>query len=431
VEIPKDSKKFFITSDNPVAFIGKGTELQARYFVYPFDTGKKYSSVDEDGRIMTYREQENFILPNYADFEKKSFDLFLPIDPKLGLWLHDNKQLPDQILLPLQDKDVCFFWHHTISSADEKIYTSEITDELQTFMGNGVFFKNTIEVCPTRESRAYDYFMKYVCGIEGNYTCEDFEREMKNKKCWDVACVNITVPGSRGGIKFCVYSLKGDVSTHRIALSKEKRPAWEQKLKTLGLIVLFAPVQTNGVGSHGRKWVSNKEDFHVNLIFYCDQILPFSQIAAYTACQLLARETYQPEYFRIRWPNDVMVGHWFYGWQNFKKIGGCLTAVRKEEARYWVTVGVGINYNLEDFSNIDQPTISVKSFLNSFGRNHKSYRENDFTRDELFQSVQKFAELFLNNLAFVQKLGLAKFYDKEDPFWQFGSESYWLYLGQR
>ncbi len=217
-------------------------------------------------------------------------------------------------------------------------------------------------------------------------------------------------------------------STHQSALSKENRPVWAQKLKTNKLIVLFASLQTNGIGSHGRKWVSDKEDFHVNLIFYCDQILPFSQIAAYTACQLLARETMQTERFKMKWPNDVMVED-FDG--ILKKIGGCLTAVRNEGTRYWVTVGIGINYNLEDFSNIDQPTASVKSFLNSFPKGHGLYREKDFTRDELFQSVQCFAELFWKNLALVQKNGLKVFYNEEKLFYRFGSKHYWLYLGQK
>lgn len=216
-------------------------------------------------------------------------------------------------------------------------------------------------------------------------------------------------------------------STHQSALSKKNRPIWAKELKTHELLVLFAPVQTNGIGSHGRKWISDKEDFHVNLIFYCDKILPFSQIAAYTAYRVLARETGQAERFKIRWPNDVMVED-FDG--ILKKIGGCLTAVRKEGARYWVTVGIGINYNLEDFSTIDQPTASVKSFLNSLPKKCGLYRENDFTRDKLFQSVQRFAELFLKNLALVQKNGLAAFYGKESPLEQFGSKHYWLYLGQ-
>lgn len=217
-------------------------------------------------------------------------------------------------------------------------------------------------------------------------------------------------------------------STHQVALSEANQPVWAQKLKNHNLIVLFAPLQTNGIGSHGRKWVSDKEDFHVNLIFYCGQILPFSQIAAYTACQLLARETMQTERFKIKWPNDTMVED-FGG--DFKKIGGCLTAVRKEDSHYWVTVGIGINYNLEDFSNIDQPTASVKSFLNSFPKEHGLYHKRDFTRDELFQSVQSFAELFLKNLALIQQKGLATFYNEEDLEYRFGSKHYWLYLGQK
>ena len=216
-------------------------------------------------------------------------------------------------------------------------------------------------------------------------------------------------------------------STHQVALSEANRPVWAQKLKTNKLIVFFAPRQTNGIGSHGRKWVSDKEDFHVNLIFYCDQILPFSQIAAYTACQLLARETRQTQRFKIKWPNDVMV-EYLNG--DFKKIGGCLTAVRKEGSCFWVTIGVGLNYNLEDFSNIDQPTASVKSFLNSFPKGHGLYRESDFTEDELRRSVHHFAKLFWKNLALVREKGLEAFYDKENPLDQFGSKHYWLYLGQ-
>ena len=215
-------------------------------------------------------------------------------------------------------------------------------------------------------------------------------------------------------------------STHAYALEHD----WAEALKSNRHIVLFAPLQTNGIGSHGRKWVSDKEDFHVNLIFYTDKILPFSQIAAYTACQLLAWETSQPKCFKIIWPNYVMVED-FDGWQNFKKIGGCLTAVRKEDSRYWITVGIGINYNLEDFSNIDQPTASVKSFLNSLPKERKLYREKDFTEDELRRSVYHFAQLFWKNLALVREKGLAAFYDKEDLFCRFDSKNYWLYLGQK
>lgn len=180
-------------------------------------------------------------------------------------------------------------------------------------------------------------------------------------------------------------------STHQSAFFEANRPVWAQKLKTHELLVLFAPLQTDGIDSHGRKWVSDKEDFHVNLIFYTDKILPFSQIAAYTACQLLARETRQTERFKMKWPNDVMVEDWN---GDFKKIGGCLTAVRNESSRFWVTIGVGLNYNLEDFSNIDQPTASVKSFLNSLHKKCGLYHENDFTRDELFQSVRCFGNCF-------------------------------------
>ena len=223
-------------------------------------------------------------------------------------------------------------------------------------------------------------------------------------------------------------------SSHQYALEYD----WAENLKNCNFFVLFAPKQTDGIGSHGRKWISNKEDFHINLIFYADQILPFSQIAAYTACQLLERDTMQINRFKIRWPNDIMVKD-FDGC--FKKIGGCLTTVRNEGTRFWVTVGVGINYNLEDFSDIDQPTASVKSFLNLLceksqlyerkGQLHFERFENDFTKDELFQSIRDFVKLWTKNILLIQQNSLSAFYGEDDPTYSFSSKHYWLYCGQK
>ena len=43
-------------------------------------------------------------------------------------------------------------------------------------------------------------------------------------------------------------------STHAYALKQD----WTEALKNNRYIVLFAPLQTDGIGSHGRRWVSDK-----------------------------------------------------------------------------------------------------------------------------------------------------------------------------
>ena len=413
VTIPKKSKKFFITSDNPVT-IACNEELSARYFAFCF--------FHPDGKYCCDVE----VLPNYAYFINKSLVfLFLPIDRKFGLFLHRNKAAEDRIRSDANDELIDSFNSHTIVSADKEIYAPEITDELKVLVKNYWGNIYTFRIDTIQHTRdAYDFFMRNVCDVKGDYTCEDLARKIKDKRLF---CSMRVFLFAKNDTVFRPID-EPIPSTHQYALLEENQKFWLEALQTHALLVLFAPLQTDGIGSHGRKWISDKEDFHVNLIFYTDKILPFSQIAAYTACQLLARETRQTQRFKIKWPNDVMVEDWN---GDFKKIGGCLTAVRKEDSRFWVTIGVGLNYNLENFSNIDQPTASVKSFLNSLPKKCGLHRERDFTRDELFQSVQRFAELFLENFALVQKNGLEAFYDKEDLFCRFGSKNYWLYLGQK
>lgn len=365
---------------------------------------------------------------NYAIFESKASELLLPIDRKLCLWLTHNDSVPHGNHFVCPKEDIDEYNVASILNADKEIYAPEITDELKILIKSRWDSMNTFQIDTTQFTQdACDFFMRNVCNVKSKYTTEDLAREIKDKKLFCFMRIFQHPIGTKNNIEYCV-SPKPIYSTHQVALSEANRPFWAQKLKTNKLIVFFVPLQTDGIGSHGRKWVSDKEDFHVNLIFYADQILPFSQIAAYTACQLLARETMQTERFKIKWPNDVMVEDWSGA---FKKIGGCLTEVRKEGSLYWVTVGIGINYNLEDFSNIDQQTASVKSFLNSFPKKCGLYRENDFTKDELFQSVQRFADLFLKNLALVQYNDLAAFYNEEDWKYRFGSKNYWLYLGQK
>ena len=103
VTIPKKSKKFFVTSDNPVT-IACNEELPARYFVFAiFHPDGKYCHDVE-------------VLPNYAYFINKSLGfLFLPIDRKFGLLLHRDKAVEDLIWRDANDNQIDFlYWKYII-----------------------------------------------------------------------------------------------------------------------------------------------------------------------------------------------------------------------------------------------------------------------------------------------------------------------------
>lgn len=124
-------------------------------------------------------------------------------------------------------------------------------------------------------------------------------------------------------------------------------------------VVLSAEEQTEGVGTHGRPWVSPKGD---NL--YATFVIPFfqeeseklffiSQTVAVAICRTLKQFDLNP---KIKWPNDVML--------NKKKVAGilCETSVppNKEEP-YLLSIGIGLNIHMERSlcERIDQPVTSL------------------------------------------------------------------------
>ena len=64
-----------------------------------------------------------------------------------------------------------------------------------------------------------------------------------------------------------------------------------------------------------------------------------------------------------------------------------MTFVRNWNDLYWVTIGVGINFNLtaQESKSIDQPITSLKQVLN---------KEKSYTTSEIFENVQFFSNFF-------------------------------------
>ena len=112
--------------------------------------------------------------------------------------------------------------------------------------------------------------------------------------------------------------------------------------------------QTNGIGSHGRKWVS-----HMNGNVYATLCVPSTSIdsailvshAATFAILKTVKEVLPESVVQYKWPNDIIV--------NEKKISGRLCEFDAE--KHQIILGIGINVNMEpsDLKKINQPATSL------------------------------------------------------------------------
>lgn len=123
--------------------------------------------------------------------------------------------------------------------------------------------------------------------------------------------------------------------------------------------VIYCDIQTNGRGRFDRKWLSNRKD-NIFLSFILKPQeknilkLPLTNLTQYL-CVVLAKviETYNV-LTQIKWPNDVLI--------NEHKISGILAECiwkGKDFKGLVLGVGVNLNYEKEDFKNLNQKATSL------------------------------------------------------------------------
>lgn len=123
--------------------------------------------------------------------------------------------------------------------------------------------------------------------------------------------------------------------------------------------VIYCDFQTNGRGRFDRKWLSCRKD-NIFLSFVLKpqeknlSKLPLANLTQYL-CVVLAKvfETYNVSP-QIKWPNDVLI--------NEHKISGILAECvwsAKDFKGLILGVGVNLNYQKEDFKNLNQKATSL------------------------------------------------------------------------
>ena len=117
--------------------------------------------------------------------------------------------------------------------------------------------------------------------------------------------------------------------------------------------------QTQGKGQHGRNWVSQKDGsiiFSMRKSFNEGMNLNgLSLIAGMAIIKSIEAEC-QLSGLKIKWPNDIYYGD--------KKLAGILMENTHYKSNQLLLVGVGINYQLVDTNEIDEPWVDLSRILN-------------------------------------------------------------------
>ena len=157
---------------------------------------------------------------------------------------------------------------------------------------------------------------------------------------------------------------------------------YENKEISNGTLIM-ADVQTNGKGTHGRKWYTDKSN-NIAFSFMIEMNCNIKKLEGLTTKVAEIIINILKEYdiiAKIKKPNDIIL--------NNKKLGGILTETKviKEKVKCLV-IGIGLNINQEQFTDeiVDVATsikketgkeIEAKEFISKFCNNFEKYIEEE------------------------------------------------------
>ncbi len=156
-------------------------------------------------------------------------------------------------------------------------------------------------------------------------------------------------------------------------------------------VLVTADMQTGGIGSHSRKWISHiPGNVYATLNFPIEVSDPndFAMMRnVFSLAVLEVMKDYLPDaHVAYKWPNDALV--------NGKKIAGVLCEYQTLEKNiYHGIVGIGINVNLskEILAEIDQPATSM---VLEGGKN--------ISKEDILNAVIEKAIALMNNMPSVE-----------------------------
>lgn len=168
-------------------------------------------------------------------------------------------------------------------------------------------------------------------------------------------------------------------------------------------VIVLSSMQTKGKGRRGRTWISPSEgNIYMSLLLRPQMrtdavpgVTLVMALAVYQAVREYCRDIHKVR-VGIKWPNDIVIS---VDGGPYKKITGILTEMRLEDTEIRdVTVGIGININMEHFPEEIRKTAT--SLYLALGEHVNRVRLIDTT----WEYFEKDYELFLKT----QDLSLLK-----------------------
>ncbi len=172
-------------------------------------------------------------------------------------------------------------------------------------------------------------------------------------------------------MKLKIIKMKRVKSTNNLALKLIKR-------KKLNPTLISSQAQTNGRGTMGKKWISQRGNLFISIFFEINQKkIDFKQyvlLNAYLFQDIIKKFTKKK--IDIKWPNDLMFQK--------EKICGILQEVVNVNTKSFLIVGVGINTNTSPIIK-NYKTTSLNRILRKKINNYKIL-------EKIIKDYEKFIE---------------------------------------
>tara|TARA_Y100000741_G_scaffold260326_1_gene201098 strand:+ start:140 stop:718 length:579 start_codon:yes stop_codon:yes gene_type:complete len=130
--------------------------------------------------------------------------------------------------------------------------------------------------------------------------------------------------------------------------------------------LIYSTIQTQGRGTMGKKWVSQKGNLFISIFFeFNPDKINFKKFAILNAYLLKSvLDNFSNKRFVIKWPNDLTIDK--------KKVCGILQEVIKYNSKTFLIIGIGVNTNISpvllnfkstSLKNIIKKKVNNKSLL--------------------------------------------------------------------
>jgi|TARA_B110000438_G_scaffold279202_1_gene303426 BirA family biotin operon repressor/biotin-[acetyl-CoA-carboxylase] ligase len=148
-------------------------------------------------------------------------------------------------------------------------------------------------------------------------------------------------------MKFKIFKFKKVKSTNETAINLIKK-----KNQTSGII--YSSVQTNGRGTHGKKWISQKGNLFASIFFPLEENYPssneFTTINSILVSDVI-KTFCKKENVKLKYPNDIFL--------NKKKVCGILQETIELKDKKFLIVGIGVNIKFSPHNRTNYQTTNI------------------------------------------------------------------------